>query len=202
MSTSRRTPSRRTDAPPLSISQRALLRDGSDEAFREMIYLMVLSLGRLQVCREAFGRRIGLTGSQFAVLIGTSHRQGGEGVTIRDLARHVQLADTHVTTEVRRLMRRGLLSKQPNPDDGRSVRVSLTPRGRRALEDLAPYLRGVNDILFRQISRSEFEALLAFFRKFAANTEAALASIGALSSGRRFAGSLAKRGDAHNSGGS
>ena len=185
MSTSRRGVRASRYAPPLSVSHTALRKGGSDKAFREMIYLFVLCLGRLQVCREAFGRRIGLTGRQFAVLIGTAHRQGAEGVTIREIARHVQLADTHVTTEVGRMMRRGLLRKQPDREDGRSVRVSLTPRGRRTLAELAPYLRAVNDILFRAVSRREFEALLRFLRKFAGNTEAALAAIGAPSRLRR-----------------
>ncbi|CAN0507826.1 unnamed protein product, partial [Phaeothamnion confervicola] len=86
-------------APPATVSHAALLRDGSDVAFRETLYLMVLGFGRLIACREAFGRALGLTGSQFAVLIGAAYRQGDNGVSIRALADHIQLAATHVTTE-------------------------------------------------------------------------------------------------------
>lgn len=163
--------------PPLSVSHRALLLQGRDEAFRDLIYSMVLSFGRLLSCREAFGREIGLTGSQYTVLIGVAHRQGSQGVSIRALAEHVLLASTHVTTEVGRLIRKGLLLKRPNRDDRRSVLVSLSPRGQRVLEGLAPFLRQINDTLFQDIGRAEFDALGQILQRFTRNTEAAMQQI-------------------------
>ena len=41
----------------------------------------------LYTCREAFGRMLGLTASQFIVLIGTAYQQGSEGVSIRGARR-------------------------------------------------------------------------------------------------------------------
>jgi DNA-binding MarR family transcriptional regulator len=163
--------------PPLSVSHRALLLHGKDEAFRDLIYSMVLSFGRLLSCREAFGREIGLTGSQYTVLIGVAHRQGSQGVSIRALAEHVLLASTHVTTEVGRLIRKGLLQKRPNRDDRRSVLVSLSPRGQRVLEGLAPFLRQINDTLFQDIGRAEFDSLGQILQRFTRNTEAAMQQI-------------------------
>jgi DNA-binding MarR family transcriptional regulator len=163
--------------PPLSVSHRALLLHGKDEAFRDLIYSMVLSFGRLLSCREAFGREIGLTGSQYTVLIGVAHRQGSQGVSIRALAEHVLLASTHVTTEVGRLIRKGLLQKRPNRDDRRSVLVSLSPRGQRVLEGLAPFLRQINDTLFQDIGRAEFDSLGQILQRFTRNTEAAMLQI-------------------------
>src|SRR5215467_10289335 len=112
---SRRRP--REFAPPPTVSHAALLVAGNDVAFRETLYLMVLAFSRLTACREAFGRALGLTGSQFAVLFGAAYRQGHDGVSIRQLAEHVRLASTHVTTEVGRLVRKGLLVKPENPHD-------------------------------------------------------------------------------------
>ena len=160
--------------PPLSVTHPALLVDGSDAAFRQLIYHMVLAFGQLDACREYFGWQLGLSGPQFVVLIGTAHRQGAHGVTIRELAEHVQIASTHVTTEVGRLTRKRLLRKTANREDGRSVRVSLTARGEQAMEKVAPILREVNDVLFRHVDRAEFLALAAFLARFAANGEAAV----------------------------
>lgn len=164
-------------ALPVTVSHPDLLTAGHDEGFRETLYLMVLALGRLLDCREAFGRALGLTGSQFAVLIGTAYQQKNSGVTIRALADHVMLAPPHVTTEVGRLIRKGLLVKRPNKDDGRSVLVSLSPRGEAALVGLAPFLRRVNDLLFQNVSRHDFDLVSRFFRTFSLNTEYALAEI-------------------------
>ena len=47
-------------APPQTVSHADLLASGTDEAFRETIYVMALALSRLQSCREAFGRATSL----------------------------------------------------------------------------------------------------------------------------------------------
>lgn len=174
-------------ALPATVSHPELLTAGHDDAFRETLYMMVLSLGRLLTCREAFGRSLGLTGSQFAVLIGTAYQQKTSGVTIRALADHVMLAPTHVTTEVGRLIRKGLLVKRPNEEDGRSVLVSLSPRGEAALVELTPFLRRVNDLLFQNVSRASFELVSKFFRTFSLNTDHALEEIRRSEAARRSA---------------
>jgi DNA-binding MarR family transcriptional regulator len=143
--------------PPLTISRSDYLRGGSDSAFRETIYALVQSVGRLLTCREAFGRSIGLTASQYAVLMGVAYQQGRDGVSVRDLSEHIALASTHVTTEVGRLVRRGLLIKRPSSSDRRSVLVSLSHRGEAAIVEVAPFVRAINDLLFEDISPEDLE---------------------------------------------
>jgi len=164
-------------AMPRTVSHAALLANGGDEPFRQALYLMVLAFGRLQACREAFGRAMSLSGSQFTVLIGTAYCQQTEGVSIRALADHVQLAATHVTTEVGRLIRKGLLTKRVNAHDRRSVLVKLSRRGEAALLQIVPFVRDVNDLLFADVPRTEFAAVSHFLRVFASNGERALAEI-------------------------
>lgn len=164
-------------AAPRTVSHPALLDHGSDDAFRETLYLMILALGRLADCREAFGRAMALTGSQFAVMIGTAYRQESDGVSIRALADYVQLAPTHVTTEVGRLIRKGLLVKRVNPRDRRGVLVRLSRRGEHAIRDVAPLVCEINDILFADVSRKDFVAVAAFLQVFAQNGERAVDEI-------------------------
>jgi len=163
--------------PPLTVSHGALLTSGSDVAFRQTLYLMVLGFGRLMSCREAFGRALALTGSQFAVLIGAAYAQGRDGVSIRSLADHIQLAPTHVTTEVGRLIRKGLLVKKTNPRDRRGVLVTLSRRGEAAVRQLAPFLRRVNDLLFQDVRRKDFATVSRFLEVFALNSQRALDEI-------------------------
>ena len=167
----------RAFASPMTVTLPDMLAGGNDLAFRETIYLMVLAFGRLHSCREAFGRALSLTASQFIVLIGTAHRQGNEGVTIRALADHTQLAATHVTTEVGRLIGKGLLIKEANTRDRRSVLVRLSPKGEAAIRSVNPLLRRVNDRLFQNVSRGEFDVVSRFLVKFAHNSEDALIDI-------------------------
>ena len=163
--------------PPATVTLPAIVRRGDDLRFRETLYLMTLAFGRLQSFREAFGRFLSLTGSQFIVLIGTAYRQGREGVSIRALADHTQLAATHVTTEVGRLIGKGLLTKSANTRDRRGVLVRLSPQGEAAIRAVNPLLRRVNDQLFRNISRTEFETVSRFLATFALNSEYALAEV-------------------------
>ena len=163
--------------PPATITLAPMLKAGGDVAFRETLYLMALTFSRLTTCREAFGRMLGLTASQFIVLIGTAYRQGNEGVSIRALADHTQLAATHVTTEVGRLIAKGLLTKQPSARDRRSVLVRLSPKGEDAIRAVNPFLRRVNDLLFTDVSREDFAIVSGFLEKFALNSEYALAEI-------------------------
>jgi DNA-binding MarR family transcriptional regulator len=171
---SRRTAKAQHFSPPLTVSHRDLLAAGEDVAFRRSLYLMVVTFSRLATCREAFGRALGLTGSQFAVLIGTAYQQGEDGVSVRALAGHIQLAATHVTTEVGRLIAKGLLTKAVNGRDRRGVLIRLSPRGEAAVREVAPFVRRVNDLLFAGVSRREFAAVSDFLTLFASNTEDAL----------------------------
>src|ERR1044071_5034230 len=163
--------------PPTTITLPPMLKSGGDVAFRETLYLMALTFGRLHTCREAFGRALELTSSQFIVLIGTAYQQGGAGVSIRALADHTQRAATHVTTEVGRLIDKGLLTKDASTLDRRSVLVRLSPKGQDAIRAINPLLRRVNDLLFADVSREEFAAVSSFLERFALNSEYALAEI-------------------------
>jgi DNA-binding MarR family transcriptional regulator len=164
-------------SPPSMISSPELLMGGSDDEFRRVVYLFVKVLGRLMTCREAFGEAINLTGSQFAVLVGVAYRQGEGGVTVKELARYVHLAPTHVTTEVGRLHRRGLLVKKAGIEDRRSVLVSLTAQGEATVAAVAPLVRRINDILFGGVTATEFAAAHATFAKLARNSEYVLAEL-------------------------
>ena len=68
----------------------------------------------------------GLTADEFA-LHSALHHAGP--VTPSRLAELLALPPTTVSTYIRRLERRGALARLPNPDDGRSAFVRLTPQG-------------------------------------------------------------------------
>ncbi|MEW6645287.1 MAG: MarR family winged helix-turn-helix transcriptional regulator [Pseudomonadota bacterium] len=163
--------------PPPTISRTDYLVDGSDTRFRESIYAMVQSASRLLACRDTFGAELKLTASQFAVLMGVAYRQGKTGVTIKDLAEHVALASTHVTTEVGRLTRKKLLVKRPNATDRRSVQVSLSPAGKKEVARVASLVKAVNDVLFAGIDPDALETARQVAQRLIRNSEDAMAEV-------------------------
>jgi DNA-binding MarR family transcriptional regulator len=161
-------------APPLTISRREFIANGGDDAFRESIFQLVSALDRLMSCRDLFGRYVGLTGSQFAVLMGVAYRQKATGISVRDLTAHVRLAQPHVTTEIGRLLGKGLLTKVSNPRDRRGVLVSLSSRGERTVDYVVPLVRKVNDMLFAGIGKAELNVATGVMRRLARNADSAV----------------------------
>jgi DNA-binding MarR family transcriptional regulator len=54
-----------------------------------------------------------------------------------------------------RMTEAGLIKKEENPEDRRSIRVSLTPRAKRMREDLADQRRAINEELTSRFSLEE-----------------------------------------------
>lgn len=160
-----------------TISRSDLLSDGSDDWLRDVIYRLAQISGRLASFREAFGREIDLTPSQFLVLMGVAYKQKTTGVAIAPLSQHIGLAATHVTTEVGRLVRKGILAKRPSEEDRRSVLVSLTTDGEALVTQVSSLVRKVNDILFRDINKEELKVVMGFSEKLILNSEYALSEI-------------------------
>lgn len=160
--------------PPLSVTRPEILRDGSDSAFRELIWGLLTVAKRLQKYPGIFGRRIGISSAQYMVLIAAAHIQGGQGIGIRTLADYMHLPAPHITTTVGRLVDAGLLAKRRNPVDGRGVLISMTREGDAALRELAPFQQQINDVLFAGLSRREFDAFTVMIDAFLVNSGRAL----------------------------
>ncbi|MGH8630466.1 MAG: MarR family winged helix-turn-helix transcriptional regulator [Burkholderiales bacterium] len=142
--------------PPLTITRRALLVDGSDIEFRRLIYRLLLVEERLRHVRAFLGRRIGLTGPQYTLLITVAYLQGATGITVQSLARNLRVTSAFITGESRRLIERGLLAKRTNPHDSRSTLLSVTAAGRRRIGALVPELRSINNAFFAHVSAQSF----------------------------------------------
>lgn len=72
-----------------------------------------------------------------------------DDLRLTDLARRARLSKQTMTTMVRLLERDGLVTRRPDPTDGRAALVSLTPHGRR-LQPVATSILEELDRLARQ----------------------------------------------------
>ena len=161
--------------PPLTITRRALLVGGSDVEFRRLIYRLLLVEERLRHVRAFFGRRIGLTGPQYTLLITVAYLQGATGIKVQSLARNLRVTSAFIAGESRRLIERGLLAKRRNPHDSRSTLLSVTAAGRRRIGELVPELRRVNDAFFSHVSAQSVRHAKRFLDQLLAGSEQVLA---------------------------
>ncbi|HET8664938.1 MAG TPA: MarR family transcriptional regulator [Nocardioides sp.] len=87
-------------------------------------------------------------------------------LTMGQLGAVASVSRTRVSRVVDEMTRAGLVSREPNPDDGRSAYAALTPAGRTALRKAAPtYLAAVRREFADRLTQHEAEVLAKALRK-------------------------------------
>src|SRR5215208_1884266 len=87
---------------------------------------------------------------------------GAEGPwTPTRLAERLMMPLSTVLFRVRRLESRGHAERVPNPDDGRSFLVSLTPAGKELLDGARPAFRDYAEAVEARLGQEEVDAIAA-----------------------------------------
>ena len=147
-------------ARPLTVSKPELLSDNADTVFRRLVHDMLAVSARVQEIRNGLGAHIGLTGSQYTILITIDHNQDrAEGIGVNQVAEHLHLSGAFVTLEVNKLVEKGLVEKTVHPTDRRRVQLCPTDEAQRRLIRLTTLQQPVNNALFGSLSHAEFLTL-------------------------------------------
>ena len=110
--------------------------------------------------------REGLSGAGFSVLV-VLVTAGGE-LELRALRKRLRASKANATEVVSTLQAQGLVSRRRLALDRRAVTVSLTERGRAAVDRLFPEHSGRVRAAFAVLDESEKRSLAAICRKLAA----------------------------------
>jgi DNA-binding MarR family transcriptional regulator len=102
--------------------------------------------------------RFGLRGGEFA-LLATLTRLTREDVSQRRLAEELGLSAGTISLRVDRLVARGLVERQADPEDGRGALIEITPRGRALFEACVPEHLARAQALVAGLTESEREEL-------------------------------------------
>lgn len=118
-------------------------------------------------------RPFGLTRAGFDVL--AALRRSGAPFRLPQKALMGALMRTSGTTSFRvdRLERAGLVRREADPSDGRNVFVTLTPKGRRLIEKVAPVHLAGEEHALRGLSPAERATLITLLRKLLISLESA-----------------------------
>lgn len=80
----------------------------------------------------------------------------------RELCATLTWEKSRLSHQLRGMQQRGLIARDPNPDDARSVMIRLLPAGRRAIENAAPaHVRHVRRHLIDLFTPAELDTLAA-----------------------------------------
>jgi DNA-binding MarR family transcriptional regulator len=167
--------------PPLSTSRPALLREGSDAAFRHFVSDLLTVAERMRATRDHLAQIAGLTGPQYTMLMAIAQLErahpAASGVRLSAVADYLRVSRAFVTTEAGILVRRRLLVKRPNPQDGRSALLRLAAAGERLLDQVMPEVQAVNDVFFGTLSGADFRGARRIVAAMLSGSERAVARI-------------------------
>jgi DNA-binding MarR family transcriptional regulator len=160
---------------PLTTSRPELLLGGRDREFRHLVHGLFGFAAHHERIRNGHARVIGLAGIEYTVLIAIAHLSQDGDVNVKSVAEHLYLTGAFITAVAGRLLRLGLIHKDTDLDDRRRVTLTVSGKGRAALERLAPVQRQVNDVEFGGLSRQDFERLVGIVDRLIDNGARAVA---------------------------
>ena len=101
----------------------------------------------------------GLSLSDYDVLVHLTDVPAGR-LRAFELGEGLQWEKSRVSRQVARMATRGLVTRHPSPEDGRGAYVTITPAGRRAIEDAAPaHVELVRQLLFDGLTPAQVRTL-------------------------------------------
>lgn len=137
----------------------------AEAELREFISDFTAASARMRDLRRALAASLGLTVAEHAVLLALWYCERRAETTVRALADHLHIAAAHVTAELNKLEKAGLVEKRPNATDKRAVDLRLSKEGRTLLDRLEPLLGEVNVVLFADLSVADMRTAHRLFRK-------------------------------------
>ena len=109
-------------------------------------------------------RPAGVAIGQWAVLLPLWAR---DGMTQAELSRGVAIEPPTVVRTIDRMVRDGLVTRAPDPDDGRLSRIYLTERARSLRDELVPLAAAVNGEILNGLTANEARTLRRLLAKLA-----------------------------------
>jgi DNA-binding MarR family transcriptional regulator len=131
------------------------------DAWVAMLHAYARMMGRLSKDLDHAGK---VPIGTYDVLVQLS--EAGGRIRLRDLVHKVVLSQPGLSRKVERMEVDGLVSRRPDPRDGRGVIVALTRAGRAALRSAAAvHMTGIDREFADRMTSEEAQVLLEVFNR-------------------------------------
>ncbi len=157
----------------LSVSNPKLVIDGSDLQFRRLIHNFLLFGSRLQELNTRIAGLLGLSETDFTIVMSIRHLEKEDRPNISELADYLNLSSPLITNRVIGLIKKGLLAKEAANSDCRVMLLSLTPAAHALIETKSPQIAQLHDLAMAAISRDMMNKLIPLLAKLADDVETA-----------------------------
>ncbi|WIW50121.1 transcriptional regulator (plasmid) [Bradyrhizobium sp. 62B] len=113
------------------------VKEQLERALNGLIWNVVEVQSQLEAIHESWAELLGVTQSQWLMLMAVDELDDGSGVCATSVANKLRIHPAYVTHQANQLKRMELLSGQPSADHARYLRVRLTHKARTTLRKLS-----------------------------------------------------------------
>jgi DNA-binding MarR family transcriptional regulator len=137
------------------------------EGIRAVVKLRVFQLlhrahrAVFRAADQVLAREYGITAAQNSLLL---YLEKNEGVTMSAVAEAIGLKNAAVSGLVDRMAKKGLIARQPNARDGRSVELVLLPPGREIAAHSHAQIAATNENMLEGFDTAERETISRFLK--------------------------------------
>jgi DNA-binding MarR family transcriptional regulator len=152
---------------PLTISKKELLdpTGTTDKFFRQFLYDLSIASNQLEMARSYLASQLGVSAPQYNILMVIAQYQQPEGIGLSEVAKHLQVSIAHITNEIKKLNQLGFVTSDVNPQDRRVHLVKIHPEAESQFIELGHSQRTVNNALFANLSKTEFNQIRRILKK-------------------------------------
>ena len=140
-----------------------------DTRLREFVADFYAAMSMMRILRQEIASTLLLTSAEYSVLLAVWYLEPKKEITVRAIADHLHVAAAYVTSEVSRLVAKGLLTKTRDKIDRRAVGIGLTRAARDLLARLERILGEINRPLFSSLSFRDLASVHRFLRAIIEN---------------------------------
>jgi len=140
-----------------------------DTRLREFVADFYAAMSMMRILRQEIASTLLLTSAEYSVLLAVWYLEPKKEITVRAIADHLHVAAAYVTSEVSRLVAKGLLTKTRDKVDRRAVGIGLTRAARDLLARLERILGEINRPLFSSLSFRDLASVHRFLRAIIEN---------------------------------
>jgi len=120
------------------------------------VRLVLLADVIARAASETFESGFGVKNTELRILVQLS---GKDALAVNEIARRTRVDKAWISRSIRAMERRGLVLRARHPTDTRASLVSLSAKGRKLIEELAPVAKARNDRLLQGLDRAEVNRL-------------------------------------------
>ncbi len=152
-----------------------------------MLFNIFALKDRLSGTMRDLARTFDLTAPQHTILSAVADLAGRDGISVMALADYMRVSSPFIAAQTKSLSEKGLLLKEPDPNDRRHTLLRLTDAGEDYVEAVIDILQAANDLLFRSLNRDNLAVFEAVLQSLVSDAEVSDAAVQAILAKRRKA---------------